>query len=33
MKPIFAVTEYKKYPNTQIRKLTSNEVRQYMLER
>ena len=33
MKPIFAVTEYKEYTNTQIRKLTSNEVQQYMLER
>lgn len=33
MKPIFSVTEYKEYTNTQIRKLTSNEVQQYMLER
>ena len=33
MKPIFAVTEYKEYTNTQIRKLTSNEVQQYMSER
>lgn len=32
-KPIFTVAEYKKYANTQIRKLTSDEVQQYMSER
>ena len=33
MKPIFTVAEYKESANTQIRKLTSNEVQQYMSER
>lgn len=33
MKPIFTVAEYKEYPNTQIRKLTFNEVQQYMAQR
>lgn len=33
MKPIFMVTEYKEFANTQIRKLTSDEVQQYMSER
>lgn len=33
MKPIFTVAEYKEYSNTQIRKLTSDEVQQYMSER
>ena len=32
-KPIFAVEEYKEYANTQIRKLTSNEIQKYMSER
>lgn len=33
MKPIFTVEEYKEYANTQIRKLTSDEIQQYMSER
>lgn len=33
MAPIFRVEEYKDYPNTQIRKLTPDEVRKYMSER
>ena len=33
MKPIFAIEEYKEYANTQIRKLTSNEIQKYMSER
>ena len=31
-KSIFAVEEYKEYANTQIRKLTSNEIQKYMQE-
>ena len=31
--PLFTVGEYKEYPHTQIRMLTSAEVRQYMSER
>ncbi len=30
--PVFTVAEYKEYANTQIRKLTSNEVQKYMSE-
>ena len=33
MKPIFTIEEYKEYANTQIRKLTSNEIQKYMSER
>ena len=33
MKPIFIVEEYKEYANTQIRKLTSDEIQKYMSER
>ena len=33
MKPIFKVAEYKEYANTQVRKLTFDEVEQYMSER
>ncbi len=33
MAPVFRVEEYKAYPNTQIRKLTKDEVQKYMLER
>lgn len=33
MTPIFSVKEYKEYANTQIRKLTSNEIHIYMSER
>ncbi len=32
-KPVFIVEEYSEYANTQIRKLTSEEVRKYMSER
>ncbi|HBF7157245.1 TPA: hypothetical protein KQB13_002163 [Clostridioides difficile] len=32
-KPVFAVEKYKEYANTQIRKLTSDEIQQYMSER
>ena len=33
MKPIFMVEEYQEYENTQVRKLTSEEVKKYMSER
>lgn len=31
--PVFSVKEYKEYPNTQVRKLTSDEIKKYMSER
>lgn len=31
--PVFRVEEYKEYPNTQIRKLTFDEIQKYMSER
>lgn len=33
MTPVFRVEEYREYPNTQIRKLTSDEIKKYMSER
>lgn len=33
MKPIFIIEEYREYANTQIRKLTSDEIQKYMSER
>lgn len=33
MQPIFMAEEYKEYANTQIRKLTSDEIQKYMSER
>lgn len=33
MNPIFIVEEYREYANTQIRKLASDEIQKYMLER
>jgi len=33
MQPVFCVEEYKEYPNTQVRKLTSDEIQKYMSER
>jgi len=33
MSAIFRVKEYMEYPNTQIRKLTANEIQKYMSER
>ncbi|HHZ06977.1 MAG TPA: hypothetical protein GX401_09420 [Clostridiales bacterium] len=33
MKPIFIVEKYREYANTQIRKLSSDEIRKYMAER
>ena len=33
MNPIFIVEEYSEYANTQIRKLTSDEIQKYMSER
>lgn len=33
MKPIFTVDEYKEYKNTQVRRLTSEEIQKYMSER
>ncbi|MEB3058665.1 hypothetical protein [Parvimonas sp. D9] len=33
MKPAFIVDEYREYKNTQVRKLTPEEVERYMLER
>lgn len=32
MKPVFIAEEYKEYANTQVRKLTFDEILQYMLE-
>lgn len=33
MKPVFIIEEYREYVNTQIRKLTSDEIQKYMSER
>lgn len=33
MQPIFFVEEYQEYPNTQVRKLSSDEIKKYMSER
>lgn len=33
MAPLFFISEYKEYPNTEVRKITSEEVLQYMSER
>ena len=33
MTPVFNVGEYKEYPHAEIRKLTSDEIKQYMSER
>lgn len=33
MKPLFVVGEYRDNPNTQVRKLNSEEIQKYMLER
>ena len=33
MKPFFMMEEYQEYTNTQIRKLTSDEIQKYMSER
>lgn len=33
MSPVFANKEYKEYPNTQVRKLTSDEIEMYISER
>ncbi len=33
MSPIFTIEEYKEFPHTEVRKLTSNEIAQYMSER
>lgn len=33
MSSIFSIKEYVEYPNTQIRKLTANEIQKYMSER
>ena len=33
MEPVFAVSEFKEYPNTQIRKLNADEIQTYMSER
>ena len=33
MKPVFCAGEYKEYPNTQVRKLSSDEILKYMSER
>lgn len=33
MKPVFMIGEYREYANTQIRKLTSGEIQEYMSER
>ena len=31
--PVFTIGKYKEYPHTEIRKLTSDEIRQYMGDR
>lgn len=33
MEPVFIVEKYREYTNTQIRKLTSDEIKKYMSER
>jgi len=33
MSPVFTVREYKEYPHTEVRKLTSDEIKGYMSER
>ena len=33
MAPVFIIDEYKEYPHTEVRKLTSDEIIQYMNER
>lgn len=33
MTPVYRVAKYKEYTNTQVRKLNSNEIKQYMSER
>ena len=33
MQPIFSVGQYKDYPNTEVRKLSTEEIRKYMSER
>ena len=33
MAPVFIVKEYREYVNTQVRKLTSDEIQKYMSER
>lgn len=33
MTPVFSIEEYREYPNTQIRKLTPDEIDKYMSER
>ncbi|MFR7908748.1 MAG: hypothetical protein ACLU4K_11090 [Oscillospiraceae bacterium] len=33
MKPIFIIEKYREYANTQIRKLTSDEIQKYISER
>lgn len=33
MRPVFIVEEYREFPNTRIRKLTSDEIQKYMSER
>lgn len=33
MKPVYIVQEYREYPNTEVRKLTPDEIKKYMDER
>ena len=33
MSPVFTAEEFREYPNTQVRKLTPNEIEKYMSER
>lgn len=33
MSPVFSIEKYKEYPHTQVRKLTSAEIKKYMSER
>lgn len=33
MEPVFSIGEYREYPNTQVRRLNADEIRQYLSER
>ena len=33
MEPVFVVEEYREYPNTEVRRLSSDEIKKYMLEK
>ena len=33
MKPVFKLEEYREYPNTEVRRLSPDEIKKYMSER